>query len=76
MRAGGLGDTASTMDATQPIGRLRGLDLLLAHWRLLEEPVEAASPYERLSDALGEELARLLVGALARASRSGPPAVR
>jgi hypothetical protein len=45
----------------------RGVDLLLQHCAALEGSDESRpSPYERLSAALGDEFARMLINALAR----------
>jgi hypothetical protein len=52
-------------DLVAPSTGERGSDLLLRHCESLTE-VERPSPYARLEELVGEELARMLVGALAR----------
>lgn len=49
---------------TPPLGG-RGAELLLAHCDALTG-VDAATAYERLEESVGRDLARMLVGALAR----------
>lgn len=54
------------MHAAKPQDGGRGVDLLLQHCAALERSEESRpTAYERLTAALGDDLARLLVSALA-----------
>jgi hypothetical protein len=55
-------------DLVAPSTGERGSDLLLRHCDALTE-VERPSPYTRLERAVGNDLARMLVAALARRDR-------
>jgi hypothetical protein len=53
-------------DATEQRCRRRGIDLLVAHCAILEEPEGRVPARDRLDQAVGDELAARLVGALTR----------
>jgi hypothetical protein len=51
-------------DAPAALGRGRGARLLLLHLTALTRVDDPPTPFERVADEVGPELARLLVGAL------------
>ena len=65
------------MHAAQPHDKGRGTERLLAHCAVLDDAAAESrlSPLERLQDAVGADLARLLVNALAARGTARPSRV-